>query len=171
MSRNATTDDKPSLAVDRPRIEQSGPLRLAGLRGEFTSETRHEVPQLWQRFTPHVGSTPGQVGDVAYGVCFCGPGYQAFGYLAGVELAAEALLPSAWSEASFQAARYAVFTHGGHVSTLCETLDAIHRWLPGSGLQLARVAPGRAAFFERYGEAFCPETGVGGTEVWFPLAG
>jgi len=170
MTREAPAANDAGLKLESRR-EQVESLRIAGLRGEYTSETRSQIPLLWQRFAPHIGQTPGQVGNVAYGVCFCGPGYKGFGYLAGVELASDAPLPKGWSEASFPTGRYIVFTHSGHVSTLCETLDAIHRWLPGSGLDIAHVEPGGAAFFERYGEAFCPETGMGGMEVWFPLAG
>lgn len=170
MTGDATNVESGSLKL-APRFEQAGAMRIAGLRGEYTSETRGQIPQLWQRFAPHIGRAAGQVGNVAYGVCFCGPAYQGFGYLAGVELTDEAPLPDGWSEARLPAGRYAVFTHDGHVSRLGETLEAIHQWLPGSGLVVAQAAPGGAAFFERYGETFCPNTGVGGMEVWFPLAG
>ena len=164
-----TPQDSPT-SISPPRVQQAGQLRIAGLRGEYTSETRGEIPLLWQRFAPHIGNTAGQVGNVAYGVCFCGSAYRGFGYLAGIELSSETAIPDDWSVANFPAGGYAVFTHGGHVSTLCETLDAVHRWLPGSGLQVAHAEPGGPAFFERYGEAVCPSTGLGGMELWFPLA-
>ena len=160
-----------SVALEPPRIAQAAALRIVGLRGEYTSETRGEIPLLWQRFAPHIGRTLGQVGNVAYGVCFCGPEYHGFGYLVGVELEAGATLPAGWDEARLPASRYAVFAHREHVSRLPETLDAIHQWLPTSGLQPAPAGLGTAVFFERYGEEFCPETGRGGMEVWFPLAG
>jgi AraC family transcriptional regulator len=168
MNPSRTTLDTLDKGLE-PRFEHIGPLHIAGLRGEYTSETRGEIPNLWQRFAPHIGNTSAQVGNVAYGVCFCGRGYQGFGYLAGVEVSSIGDLPADWSVATFPAQRYVVFSHHDQVCKLCETLDAIHRWLPTSGLQVVHAQPGGPAFFERYGEEFNPHTGLGGMEIWYPV--
>ena len=63
------------------------------------------------------------------------------------------------------ARRYAVFTHAEHVSSIPETIDAIwNKWLPDSGLKGAE-----APCFECYTEAFNPQTGKGGIEIWVPI--
>jgi AraC family transcriptional regulator len=68
------------------------------------------------------------------------------------------------------AQRYAVFAHSEHVSKLRNTCEAIWRqWLPNSGHEFARPAPGAPDFFERYGPGFNPQTGMGDIEVWVPV--
>ena len=63
------------------------------------------------------------------------------------------------------AREYAVFTHRDHVSTIDTTIDKIwNEWVPQAGLKVAS-----APCFERYGEEFDPQTGMGGMEIWIPL--
>jgi len=52
-----------------PRFENGKPLLVAGLGERYTCETSAGIPALWQRFQPHIGNIPGQVGGTAYGVC------------------------------------------------------------------------------------------------------
>jgi AraC family transcriptional regulator len=47
-------------------------------------------------------------------------------------------------------------------------MDAIWAWFPTSGLEHVQT-PGAPAFFERYGEEFDPQSGMGGIEVWVPV--
>lgn len=111
---------------------------------------------------------PGQIGArIAYGVVIdAGSGIE---YLAGVEVADPSGLPGEFTHVRLPAQRYAVFEHQGHVSKLKDTMTAIFEtWLPQSGHEHARTA-GAAAFFERYGEEFDPQTGTGGIEVWVPV--
>jgi AraC family transcriptional regulator len=61
--------------------------------------------------------------------------------------------------------RYAVFSHGEHISTIRRTINTIwNHWLPASGLKAAD-----APSFERYGENFDSLTGNGGFEIWVPI--
>ncbi len=152
-----------------PRFEDSPALLIAGPRRSYTSETRHLIPQQWRGFAPHIGRIKGQVGPVAYGVCFRGVEGRGADYMTGVEVSDRAGLPREWSVAQLPARQYAVFVHNGPVSTLCETLEAVHEWLPESGLQVAHDNDDACCFFERYSEEFCPDTGLGGMEVWVPL--
>jgi AraC family transcriptional regulator len=167
------TDRLPEAAstVDlSPRFEQLGDLLLAGYREHYTDETRPQIPGQWQRFSYHFGKVPSQVGHVAYGVCFGSREGSGFDYLTAVEIADESKLSDNFSVARLPPRRYAVFTHGGHVSALFETLQKIHRWFPGSGLVAAGSSGDAPCFFERYSEAFNPHTGMGGMEIWVPLA-
>jgi AraC family transcriptional regulator len=165
----ATMKKSPAVKLEAPRMENDKALRIAGLRGHYTSETMKNIPELWQRFAPHIGAVPGQVRRVAYGLCFNPLSPDGIDYLAGVEVSSSSSIPAEFSVATIPAQKYAVFSHHGHVSKLNETLDAIDKWLPGSGLQVSRGVAGAPDFFERYSEEFNPQTGMGGMEVWVPV--
>jgi AraC family transcriptional regulator len=167
---NQTTMQKSrAVELEAPRMESAKALRIAGLREHYTSETMKNIPLLWLRFGPHIGSIPGQVGRVAYGWCFNALSPVGIDYLAGVEVSSSSRLPSEFSVATIPAQNYAVFSHREHVSKLRETLDAIDKWLPGSGLEVGSEAAGAPNFFERYSEEFDPQTGMGGVEIWVPI--
>jgi AraC family transcriptional regulator len=56
------------------------------------------------------------------------------------------------------------------VSTLRYTVSAIwSQWFPESGCKAVRAIAGAPDFFERYGEAFDPQLGMGDVEVWIPV--
>lgn len=165
----ATTQKSPAVQLEAPRMENGKALRIAGLREHYTSETMMKLPELWQRLAPHIGNVPGQVGMVAYGLCFNALSPDGMDYLTGVEVSSTLGLPGEFSVATIPAQKYAVFSHREHVSKLYETLDAIHTWLPGSGLEVSGGSAGAPDFFERYSEEFDPRTGMGGMEVWVPI--
>jgi AraC family transcriptional regulator len=157
------------VQLEAPHFENGTPLLIAGLRNRYTAETMNNIPAQWQRFAPHIGKIPGQVGRVAYGLCFNALSPEGIDYLAGVEVSSSSGLPGEFSVATVPAQKYAVFSHREHVSKLRETLDAIHKWLPGSSLEPAGGTAGAPDFFERYSEEFEPRTGMGGMEVWIPI--
>ena len=162
--------ESPVTKLEASRFENGKPLLIAGLRSRYTSETMNDIPAQWQRFAPHIGKIPGQVGRAAYGLCFNTLSAKGVDYLTGVEVSSSSGLPDEFNIVTIPAQRYAVFSHRGHVSTLRETCDAIGRtWLPESGHEVARQAAGTPDFFERYGEEFDPRTGMGGIEVWVPI--
>src|SRR5229473_4899807 len=165
----ATMKKAPAVQLEAPRFENAEALRIAGLREHFPLETMKNIPELWQRFGPHIGNIPGQVGRVAYGLCFNALSPNGIDYLAGVEVSSTQGLPGEFSVAAIPAQKYAVFSHREHVSKLRETLDAIDKWLPGSGLEVACGDAEAPNFFERYSEEFDPRTGMGGMEVWMPI--
>jgi AraC family transcriptional regulator len=165
----ATMKKSPAVQLEGPRFENSKALLIAGLSEHYTSETMKNMPELWQRFAPHIGKVPGQVGPVAYGLCFNALSPDGMDYLAGVEVSASSGLPSEFSVAIIPVQKYAVFSHREHVSKLYETLGAIDKWLPGSGLKASSGTPEAPSFFERYSEEFNPQTGMGGVEVWIPI--
>lgn len=161
-----------SLAA--PRFANSGPLLFAGLRQRYTSDMSG-IPEQWERFAPHIGNIPGQVGRVAYGVWYnVQSGAKSMDHLCAVEVSGAEPLPVRFSTLSVVPHRYAVFAHPEHVSALSRTVDAIfHAWLPASGCQHAGSSGASSedtlAFFERYGEDFNPATGRGNIEVWVPV--
>ncbi|MGB2899786.1 MAG: GyrI-like domain-containing protein [Candidatus Acidiferrum sp.] len=156
-----------SLQLEAPRFENGKALVIAGLRSRYTTETMNGIPAQWERFVPYIGKIPGQVGRAAYGACWNFA--DGMDYLTGVEVSSSSGLPGEFSVVAIPAQKYAVLPHRGHVSDLRETLDAIDKWLPGSGLEAAFGSAETPSFFERYSEEFDPRTGMGGMEVWIPI--
>jgi AraC family transcriptional regulator len=154
-----------TLGLGSLRFEQGRDRLIAGLNQSYTAQSRANIPTQWQRFAPHIGKLPGQIGRASYGVSWNTKPDCSFDYLTGVEVTDSASLPPEFKRLTLPARRYAVFTHEAHVSTLPQTIDTIWaRWVPESGLKAAS-----APCFERYSEEFNPQTGRGGMEVWVPL--
>lgn len=148
-----------------PRFENGRDLLIAGPNVSYTFETRVNIPAQWERFAPRLGKIPGQVEPISYGVCWNYRPGSGFDYLSGVEVSDTSSLPQDFSQVRLPAARYAVFTHRKHVSSIADTIDAIWtKWLPNSGHQAAQ-----APCFERYGAEFDPQTRMGGIEIWIPI--
>jgi AraC family transcriptional regulator len=156
----------PEGQLEAPRVENSRPMLVAGLRSHFADEPWRCTPELWQRFAPHIGKVPGQIGRTAYGLCFSLP--NGIDYEAGVEVAGLSGLPSDFTAVSIPAGKYLVFPHREHVSKLHITCERTAEWLPTSGYEAVKAA-GAPDFFERYSEEFNPSTGMGGMEVWVPI--
>jgi AraC family transcriptional regulator len=150
--------------LEEPRFVNGPKMVIAGPNVRYTFETRVNIPAQWERFAPHIGTIPGQVGGATYGVCWNYDG-GAFDYLSGVEVSDDSRLPDDFDVVRLAAQKYAVFTHRGHVSAIPDTIQQVWTaWLPGSGRQAAE-----APCFERYSEDFNPQTGLGGMEIWIPI--
>lgn len=156
-----------NLGLGTIRFEQGRVLLIAGENKAYNAHTRTQIPDQWDRFAPHIGKVPGQIGQASYGVCWNNKPDGTFDYLSGVEVAEAAKQPSEFARVALPARPYAVFTHGEHVSSLPQTIDTIwSRWVPECELSIAK-----APCFERYTEEFDPQTGRGGMEIWIPLEG
>lgn len=148
-----------------PRFVEGKALLIAGIGERYDHESVAAIPSQWQRFVPYLGSVSGQVGNVAYGVCCNGDDAGNFDYVCGVEVKDFSGVPQDWSKVQIPAGRYAVFAHRGHISDIRRTHDAIwSKWLPASGYEAAN-----APNFERYGDDFDGQTGMGTVEIWIPL--
>jgi AraC family transcriptional regulator len=150
-----------------PRFETAKPFLVAGLGERYSFETNAGIPGQWQRFNEQRHEIPDQAGRVSYGVCCNGDDSGNFDYIAGVEVSDFSDLPRKFARVRVPEARYAVFSHREHVSTVRRTVNTIwNQWLPASGLVVAD-----APNFERYDEKFDPRTGNGGFEIWVPVKG
>jgi AraC family transcriptional regulator len=157
-------DGSSNTTPQTPRMADCQALLIAGLGDRYRFENLAGIPSLWQRFHEHLGHVPGQVGRIAYGVCY-NTDDAGFDYIAGVEVADFDSLPKDFARVRISEQRYAVFTHGEHVSTVRGTFMAIFNdWLPKSGHRMAD-----APVFERYDERFDARTGTGGFEIWVPV--
>jgi AraC family transcriptional regulator len=158
-------DETLLATLEPPRFENLKTLLVAGLSERYTSETCANIPAQWQRFAPHLGHIPGQVGRTAYGVICNSDDAGNTEYICGVEVSDFARLPAEFSRLRIPEHRYAVFAHRDHIAAIRRTWFTIwNKWLPESGHQVAE-----APEFELYGEEFDPRTGTGGLEIWIPI--
>jgi AraC family transcriptional regulator len=132
---DSTLTDK----LQPPRFETGKALLVAGISERCTHANEGAgIPSQWQRFHQKVGEIPDRVGKVAYGVCRNGDGSGNFDYIAGVEVSDFSDLPREFGRVRIPAARYAMFSHGEHISTIRRTVNTIwNQWLPASGLKVA----------------------------------
>lgn len=160
--------DKTLLAeIAPPRFEDGRVLLIAGIGQRYTADNSSGIPAQWQKFVPHIGHVPGQVGSTAYGVLCNGDDTGSTEYICGVEVSDfNRSLPPDWSRIRIPEQRYAVFTHREHISAIRRTWFSIwNKWLPDSGYTIVPGGPE----FERYTEEFDPIAGIGGTEIWIPV--
>jgi predicted transcriptional regulator YdeE len=149
------------------RMEEGGQRTVVGLKGHFRFGGDPSIAALWTRFAPHLGKIPGQMGSVAYGVCWNleDGGLE---YMAGVEVRSEEDVPLELVEESIPPSTFAVFSHHGHVSEIPKTMGRVYEWLARNGREVRndRDVPG---LIERYGERFDPRSGSGDIELWVPV--
>lgn len=158
-------EEKTMTELAPPRFETRAGFAVAGLRERFDDRSVAGIPGLWARLAPFLGAVRPAEPGVAYGVCDYDPATGLIDYAAGVAPAPGADLPEGFETVRLPAARYAVFTHRGHVSELRTTMQAIFdAWLPASG-ETAAESPD----FERYDARFDPASGRGEVELWIPL--
>jgi len=160
-----TMDQSVKDTLTPPRFVDGKPLLLVGMSLHYSCENSAGVPAQWQKFLPHFPNVPGQLNRKAYGAMYNFDEEGNFDYLCGVEVADFSRVPAGWATLRLAAAKYAVFTHGEHVSTIRRTWATIwDSWFPSSGHEVAD-----APHFELYGEDFNSQTGTGGVELWIPL--
>jgi AraC family transcriptional regulator len=160
-------DESLILDLARPVIAKSKPLLVAGLGERYTSDSSKAVPALWQKFQPHLGHVPGQIGAVAYGVIHNVDDDDNFDYIAGVEVADFSALTGEFARVRIPAQTYAVFTHHDHISSIRRVFHTI--W--SKSLPEGAYKPADAPIFERYGPEFDGHTGMGGFQIWVPIKG
>ena len=160
----------PEVPVDlcAPRIEDRGPIRVAGLVARYAANADAGIPAQWQRFGPYVGNVPGEIPGVYYGLS--GRYFSETGeceYMAAMEVRETAELPREFTLVTVPAQRYARLAHRGHITTIRSTIEAIFaQWLPTSGYRKKR---GPWSFIEYYGPDFNEHTGLGTVEIWIAL--
>ena len=148
--------------VPKPELRDRGAFRVVGLSAVCTFEDISAIPGLWRNFNERADEVEGAVANAAYGVCCDADDTGRFRYLAGVEAEGET---TGMDRVDIPAARYAVFTHTGHISDLPKTVYTIwNKSLPDAGLDAAKSPD-----FELYDQRFDPRTGRGAVEIWIPV--
>jgi AraC family transcriptional regulator len=163
-----------SRTLAEPVFTQGRPLRIAGLREQYTLARRGTIHEQWRRFGERwFGRVPGGVSREAYGISLApAPGFD-FAYVCGVEVSDLSLAPPDLDRLEIPACRQARFVHAGPVTELPGTIGAVlDEWLPRSGLAVDAAAhPEIPTIVEWYGARFDPATGRGDMEVWVPVRG
>lgn len=155
------------IDLEPPRVVDAGRLRFAGLAAHFSFDAMGGIPALWERFVSQMDTIPNRKGSDTVGVCCAGVGDADILYVAGVEVSRFDGVPAVFERLDLAPHRYAVFLHRGHISDIRSTTQAI--W--ARGLHDAGFEPVDAPDFERYTDAFDPETGFGDVEIWVAIAG
>lgn len=79
--------------LEPPRFENGQTLLIAGLSERYSSETAAGIPAQWQRFVPHLGHIPEQIGRATYGVLCNSDDAGNTEYISGVEVSDFARIP------------------------------------------------------------------------------
>jgi AraC family transcriptional regulator len=153
-----------TVVLNPPTIEAGKAMLIAGLNASYTFDTMSGLPAQWEKFVPHLGHVPGQIGQVAYGVV-TKQSESGFDYLCGVEVKELDGLPRDLDSVRIPVQRYAVFRQKDHISQIRNVMSEIwNSWLPSSGYQTAD-----GPRLERYGPDFDGRTGQGGFQIWWPV--
>ncbi len=162
--------DQTSAAIAPDRFVAGKTMLFVGLRRYFRFEERAGIASLWHEFGPHLGSIAHTIEGAAFGLCLApsDPNDEAgFDYAPAVEVSSLSDCPKGLSAIRIPPREWAVFKHAGHVSSLGGTCAAAGDWLVQSG---RKPTSGGMQMIERYGPEFDPNTGLGGCEVWIPVA-
>jgi AraC family transcriptional regulator len=147
-----------------PRVVRSDALLIFGL-GERYVKSSAGIPSQWDRFVPYLGTIPGQIGNVTYGVICNTDEAGSIDYICGVQVREFPDHPKEFTRLRIPPQTYAVFEHRDHVSSMQSTWQAI--WNDGLSSAGHEATDGPA--FERYDERFDGRTGLGGFEIWVPI--
>jgi AraC family transcriptional regulator len=156
-------DPNPPLAP--PRIQQAGALLIFGLNQRYKGGDMSGIPAQWERFVPHLGRIPEQVGHVSYGVVHNSDNAGNTDYLCGVEVSEFPSDPPEFFRLRIPPQTYAIFEHKDHISSIGATWT--HIWQ--HALADAGYATTGGPALERYDENFDGRTGLGGLQLWVPI--
>lgn len=149
-----------------PRLAAFPARLITGLSRRYQCDDKAAIPAQWQEFAPHIDTMPGRVDGSAWGVVFNTDEDGGMDYLTGVEVGGAGDVASGYASVRVPAGRYAVFSQAEHISSITRTWATIwSEWLPNSG-----HAAGDGPVLEHYPPSFDAATGLGGFELWVPLA-
>jgi len=149
-----------------PEIVQSPERTIVALARDFTMDTRHEIPGLWNEFFSREFNVPSRVPGAMFGVSFAMTAPGAFRYGVGVEADDPKDLPEGACRITLSEGTYAVFHKQGPVTGIPALMDHIYcTWLPDSGFAVRE-----GAWCERYPDDpnATPENMT--YEIWAPVS-
>lgn len=154
------------VTLPNPAIVESRAKLIIGLVGDYTLETRGEIPQLYERFFAIRDGIKHRVSDVLYGISMNAQPDGSFRYGVGIEVEEAEDLPEGACEMHLVSGEYVVFSQRTAVAELPERFDAVFsEWLPNSA-----YAQREGAVFECYPDDSSPEPGKMLYEIWVPVA-
>lgn len=149
-----------------PRIEKLGALTVVGLTRRQNLANAQAIPGQWQQFMTRYEEIDNKAEEIPVSVTTDMDGDGNFSYLTGVVVTSAGAPPKGLVVQHIPPQTYAVFTHSGHTSEIPKTYAAIwDQWVPQSG-KVVSDGP----WLEKHLPTFNPRTGLGGIEIWIPLA-
>jgi AraC family transcriptional regulator len=149
-----------------PALVERDTMRLVGLGGRTSFAAPEAIPALWRRFGPVFDALPRRASPIPMGVLADLDEEGTFDYFCAAEVAGFDAGFDDLTQLTLAPQTYAVFRHTAHVVMLRHTYSGIwDRWLDERGWR-----PVEAPILERHDPAFDPQTGLGGLEIWAPVA-
>ena len=149
-----------------PRLDTLGRLRLVGLSAPCSYRESINIPAQWQLFTAnYYFDIPRRVERMPIGMCAVPDEDGSFRYVCAAEVEAFEERNPDLVHVVIEPGPYAVFEHNDHVSRIFDTYSAI--WNEALPAMARRVSNGPVLEF--HNDAFDPDTGLGGLQIWIPL--
>lgn len=150
-------------------IETLPAFRMCGMKRNFNSETRNQIPDFWGEFVPRMHEVQKIVGTTTYGACTAENEAEQHGggftYIVAFEVEADAPVPTGMDAFDVPEQKYAKFTFDGHISGFPAFIDDVWcKAMPESGLTIKH-----GISFERYDDRWIPETGLGPVDYFIPI--
>ena len=149
-----------------PQLKRLGRLKLVGLAAPCSPNETIHIPAQWQRFMScYYDDIPNKVKEMPIGMCEPPDDEGCFNYVCAAKVETfGGQLPELTSFVC-EPRCYAVFAHNDHVSTIFNTYAAIwNEALPA----MARIVAD-SPVLEFHNDAFDPDTGLGGLQLYIPL--
>ncbi len=144
----------------KPEIREIASFVVVGIRERFGPESKHHIPELWDRFLPRVSTIPHVSTPGSYGVCLNSDAEDgSFDYIAGNAVERVDTLPEGLIAETIPRQTYAVFTHTMKTHSLHEELQPTVAWIWGTWLPASAYEFAVGPDFEAYPEGFQPTPG------------
>ncbi len=154
------------LGLQAPNFCDVEEMIVVGMNQSYDMVSRSAIPQQWDRFndrTKPLGISPSA--DY-FGVSWKCDSQGNFEYLVGTKASEIREVPADFTSLTIPAGRYVVFEYVEHISKFPSFPQKVFKqWAPESGIT---IGPG--PWLERYTPKFDPAVGVGGIELWIPIA-
>lgn len=153
--------------VPTPEFLEAPERCLVALSREYTLDTRHEIPALWNDFWSRDWQFSGVEEQAAFGASYKANPDGSFSYAAGRNIdPTPEQLPEGACRVILSAGRYAVFRNKGPIAELPQLFDAIfNQWLASSS-----ETQREGAVFERYPYEDSASIECMNYEIWLPVA-
>jgi AraC family transcriptional regulator len=155
----------------KPKFSQRPAMKVVGIGGTFTSETRAKIPELWMQFIPRLADVGGAVSMVTYGVCFPPNEDGEFEYIAAIEVEEGNSVPDGMVLRQVPAHRYAVFRHEVTSSNLHQDLQPTMAFIWEEWAKSGQEVIARAPDFELYPADFDPGRPGSWIDIYVPIEG